>query len=107
MEFDYSLEAINKIAKMVTSQKGCLDDVFIDRDDLIKILHRLYNRQKKLKEALGIKNRSQLKNRKYYRLHHQQDYNIDKKLFRKLLDNGDRIQDICLILKSIKDKKSK
>lgn len=102
MEFDYSQEAINKIAKIVTSQAGCSADFLLDREGLIEIDKKLRGRHKELKKKLGIKNRRQMKNRKYYRKHPKQGYNIDKQLFQELLELGLRIQEFSNILRELK-----
>ena len=99
----YSFNPINNSAQRVVSQTGCLKDVFIDREGIISIVKRLHKRRSKLKEVLGIKNTSQLKNRKYYRKHPRQGYNTNnKELFQELLENGLRIKEMNDILADTK-----
>lgn len=103
MGFNFSLEPINKITKIVTSQAGCANSLFISIADKQEIVERLKARQGELKKALGIKNKSQLKNRKYYRNHTGQNYNTDKELFHELLENGLQIKEMIDILTEAKN----
>ena len=106
MGFDYTLNPVDKTARIVTSQSGCTDSVTIGINGMRSIIHKLQKRQQELKLALGITNKKQLKNRKYYRNHKyrpRSNYNTeDPHLFRELLENGLRMKEIGCILAEMK-----
>jgi hypothetical protein len=103
MGFDYSSIPVNKIAALVTTQGGCSDQHSVTREGVKEILGKLQKRQAELKESLGIKTKSQLKNRKYYRKHPRQSYNLhNNRLFEELLENGLRIQEFANVLAEMK-----
>lgn len=112
--FDYTLDPVDKTAKKVTSQDGCTDTVYMtSAEEVLPILDKLQKRQKELREILGIKTRSQLKNRKYYRKYPVcikcnnkmkiQTYNINnEEAFQELLLNGHKIQEFTQIYIKLK-----
>ena len=102
MEIIYILDPINGTAKIVTSQKGCSDTMFIDIGDIPPILARLKEERVELKNSLGIKNYSQLKNRMYYRTNIKQNYVSDKIKFQRLLETGLQIKTFQDILSKMK-----
>ena len=89
----YALTPVNKQAAIIISQAGCTDSVLLStREEIDAIVQKLDQRQNKIKEILGIKNKSQLKNRKYFRQQVRQNYKVkNKTLFIELLNNGAQI----------------
>ena len=105
MEYILSKSPVNRTAACVVSQSGCVDGKPVDDDELHAIILKLAKRQYELKKKLGIRNRSQLKNRKYFRKYDSKKYYIaDKKLFEELLENGLRINELADIKRRLKAK---
>jgi len=102
MEFDYSQKPVDKIASIVTSQSGCREIEISDKRELIDIIKNIDKKIKVLKDQLGIKNRRMMKNRKYYRLHPRQSYNVNKEKFQQLLFLGKEKEKLQLEIKKLK-----
>ena len=113
MEFDYTLDPINQTAKIVVSQCGCSETVFIEHHrELLPIIERLKKRQAELKKKLGITTKQQWKNRKYYNKYPTyttkknklkvQRYEKDITVFQEMLCNGEQISKLTKIYTKLK-----
>lgn len=100
----YSLQPIDKTAARVVSQTNCSDDCLLhNRQEILETINRIKKRQVELKKLLGIKTKNQYKNRKYYRKHPRQRYNIkDKRAFEELMAINQKITDLQMVLHDIR-----
>ena len=91
----YASNPVDKIARTVTSQRGCTDSVIMsEKQEILDTVWRLKKRIKEIKNQLGVKNRTHWKELKYRANSRQQVYGVDKGLFFEARSIGDQINEL-------------
>lgn len=92
-EFGYP---VDKTAAIVANQSGCTRSVLMqDREELIATVERIKKRRAELAVILGIKTKSQKKNRLYYRTNPKQNYRIkNKDAYQEYLETGIKMKEL-------------